>query len=236
MIERPQRAMVVFAHPDDEMGCSGTVASWAKGGTAILFVVCTNGDKGSEDPNMSTEQMAQIREHEMREAASVLGVQEIVFLGHPDGDLEDNRELRGEIVREIRRFRPDIVLCQDIISRNPHNHRDHRVCATVTLDALFPYARDPLHFQELTQEGLHPHKVSTVLCWGSAHPTEYVDVSDVMEIKIASMLRHRSQFLERPSRDPKREPWETMLENARFLGNQGGSEYAEAFRMIEFRV
>ena len=117
----------------------------------------------------------------MRDAARVLGVQEIVFLGHPDGELEDTRELRGEIVRQVRRFQPAAVLCQDTISRNPHNHRDHRICGTVTLDALFPYARDPLHFRELTQEGLQPHKVGTVLCWGSGQPTEFVDVGAAME-------------------------------------------------------
>ena len=236
MIERPQRAMVVFAHPDDEMGCSGTVASWTREGTQVLFVVCTNGDKGTEDPEMTPERMARTREREMRDAAGVLGVQEIVFLGYPDGELEDTRELRGELVREVRRFRPEAVLCQDVVSRNPHNHRDHRICATVTLDALFPYARDPLHFRELTQEGLQPHKVGTVLCWGTGQPTEFVDVGGAMETKIESMLCHRSQFLERPSRDPNREPGDFMRQNARQIGEQAGVEYAEAFRKIEFRI
>ncbi len=235
MIDRPERAMVVFAHPDDEVGCSGTVAAWTNEGTEVLFVACTNGDKGTEDPKMTTERLAVIREREQREAALVLGVKEVVFLGHPDGELEDTREFRGELVREVRRFRPDVVLCHDALGRNRHNHRDHRICGTVTMDALFPYARDPLHFPELTREGIFPHKTGAALCWGSEEPDEFMDISETIETKIQSLLCHKSQFLERPGRDPNREPGEFMRENAKRLGEQAGIPYAEAFRKIEFR-
>ena len=235
MIERPERAMVVFAHPDDEIGCSGTIATWTKEGTQTLFVLCTNGDKGTEDPEMTSERLAKVREREQREAARELGVEEVVFLGYPDGELEDTREFRGELVREIRRFRPDVVLCHDPERGNRHNHRDHRICGTVTLDALFPYARDPLHFSDLTQQGLLPHKVGAALCWGSQDPDEFIDISDAMDTKIRSMLCHKSQFLERPGRDPNRPPGERIREGAKRTGEQAGVEYAEAFRKIEFR-
>ncbi len=235
MFERPQRAMVVFAHPDDEIACGGTVATWTRGGTEVLFVLCTNGDKGTEDPEMTSERLAGIREEEQREAARVLGVKEVVFLRHPDGELEDTREFRGELVREIRRFRPDVVLCHDAVGRNRNNHRDHRICGTVTLDAIFPYARDPLHFPELAEQGLRPHKAGTALCWGSAEPDEFIDISDAMETKVQSLLCHRSQFLERPGRDPNRPPGEFMRQNAKRVGEEAGLQYAEAFRKIEFR-
>ena len=111
---------MIFAHPDDETGCSGTIASWIKEGTKVLFVICTNGDKGTENPERTTQEMARIREQEMRDAAKSLGVQEIVFLGYPDGELEDTRYFRGQIVRQVRRFRPETVLCQDTLSRSAH--------------------------------------------------------------------------------------------------------------------
>ena len=125
-IEAPERAMLVIPHPDDgESGCAGTVATWARQGCKVLYVVATNGDKGSSDPEMTSERLAEIREGEQRNAAGVLGVEEVVFLGHGDGELEDNREFRGEIVRQIRRHRPDILLTMDPYRRMSHTHRDH---------------------------------------------------------------------------------------------------------------
>lgn len=236
MITKPRRAMVIFAHPDDETGCSGTIASWIKEGTKILFLVCTNGDKGTENPEMTTKEMARIREQEMRNAAKSLGVQEIVFLGYADGELEDTRYFRGQIVKEIRRFRPETVLCQDTVSRSAHNHRDHRIAGMVALDALFPYARDPLHFEDFTKEGLKPHKVGTVLCWGAKEPTDYVDIENVIELKAKSMLCHRSQFVDRPSIDANHQPVELMKQTATIFGEESGFRYAEAFRKIEFRT
>ena len=236
MIERPQRAMVVFAHPDDEIGCAGTIASWTGQGTEVGFVLCTNGNKGTEDPDMTPERLAQIREQEQREAATALGVRDVVFLSYPDGELEDTREFRGKLVREIRRFRPQVVLTHSPHNTGRHTHRDHRICGTVTLDALFPYARDPWHYAELTHDGFQPHKVGLALLWGSENPDEYIDISDSVDIKTQAMLLHRSQFVDRPGRDPSREPGQFMRERAKQTGEQAGLPFAEAFQKIEFRT
>lgn len=236
MIERPQRAMVIFAHPDDEIGCAGTIASWTQQGTEVAYVVCTNGNKGTEEIEVTPEYLAQTREREQRDAAAVLGVQDVIFLSHPDGELEDNREFRGELVREIRRFRPQIILTHAPMNRNRHAHRDHRMCGTVTLDAVYPYSRDPWHYPELTKAGLQPHKVGVVLLWGSESPDEFVDISNTLDTKVQSMLCHRSQFVERPSRDPNRELGQFMREGAKRAGEQAGLPFAEAFQKMEFRL
>ncbi|MCL0044421.1 PIG-L family deacetylase [Dehalococcoidia bacterium] len=236
MIELPQRAMVVFAHPDDEIGCAGTIATWAKGGTEVAFVLCTNGDKGTEDLELTPYLVAQTREREQINAANALGVQDITFLGYPDGELEDTRELRGQLVRELRRFRPEVVLTHAPSHQRRHIHRDHRICGTVTLDAVFPYARDPLHYAHLTKEGFLPHKVGVVLLWGSDTPDEFIDIGSVLETKIQAMLQHRSQFLDRPSRDPNRQPGQFMREGAQRMGEHTGIPFAEGFQKIQFRT
>ena len=235
MIDRPARAMVVTAHPDDEIGCAGTVALWTGEGSEVAFVVCTNGNKGTEDPEMTPERLAKIREEEQRNACRELGVEDVVFLGYPDGELEDTRQLRMEIVREIRRFRPEVVFTHSPLNSLRHTHRDHRMCGTATLDAIFPYARDPLHFAELTQQGFQPHKVGTALLWSSSTPNEYVDISRTVEQKRQAMLQHRSQFVDRRSRDPNTEPAWFVVEGAKRLGEQAGMEYAEAFHKLTFR-
>ena len=236
MIERPERAMVIFAHPDDEIGCAGTVASWAAQGTEVAFVLCTNGDKGTEDPEMTPDRLARIREQEQRDAAAALGVRNVVFLGYPDGGLEDTQEFRRRLVQEIRSFRPQVVLTHATMNRSRHTHRDHRICGTVALDAIFPYARDPWHHAELTEAGFKPHKVGVALLWGADSPEEFIDITDAMDLKTRAMLCHRSQFLDRPSRNPDREPGQFMRERAKQVGEQAGMPFAEAFQKMEFRT
>jgi len=236
MIDRPERAMVIFAHPDDEIGCAGTIAGWTGQGTEVVYVVCTNGNKGTEDLEMLPERLAQIREQEQRDAAAAVGVQDVVFLRYPDGELEDTREFRGKLVREIRRFGPQVVLTHAPLTLTRHSHRDHRTCGTVTMDALFPYARDPSHYADLTKEGFQPHKVGIALMWGSDTPDEFSDITDSMDTKVQAMLCHRSQFGDRPGRDPNREPGQFMREGAKRMGEKVGLPYAEAFQKIEFRT
>ena len=236
MIQQPERAMVIFAHPDDEIACAGTIASWTRQGTEVAYVVCTNGDKGTEDRDMAPERLAQIREQEQRDAAAVLGVQEVVFLGYPDGELEDTCEFRGKLVLEIRRFHPQVVLTHAPTNRSRHTHRDHRICGTVTLDAIFPYARGPWHYPELTRAGFQPHKVGLVLLWGSEDHDELTDISDILDIKTQAMLCHRSQFLDRPGRDPGQQPGQFMRERAKQMGERAGVPFADAFQKIAFRT
>ncbi len=233
MVETPGMALVVIPHPDDgEISCGGTVAKWVKEGAEVFYVLCTDGSKGSEDLEMTPERLVKIREAEQLEAASTLGVKEVVLLRHPDGELEDTREFRKEIVRAIRRFRPDIVLCPDPYRRNSAWHRDHRIAGQVASDAAFPYARDHLHFHELlTEEGLEPYKTGMVLYWAPDVADTFVDVSDSIEAKVKALLCHKSQVSSHPEFDVDK----SIREWAGQAAEGSGFKYAEAFRKIEFR-
>jgi len=156
MEEVPQRVLVVTPHPNDaEVWCGGTVARWIKEGAEVRYVLCTDGGKGTFDPQVSSQDLAVIREAEQREAAKILGVKEIVVLGHPDGELEDTDAFRRELVRQIRLVRPDVVLCPEPYRRNLAWHRDHRIAGQVALDAVFPYARDHLHLKVPLPPSVH---------------------------------------------------------------------------------
>ncbi|MDP3064053.1 MAG: PIG-L deacetylase family protein [Chloroflexota bacterium] len=232
MIETPQRALVIFAHPDDaEFGCSGTVAKWTREGAKVFYTVCTNGDKGSNDPNMTSERLVKLRHQEQLDASKVLGVEEVVFLNNPDGGLEDTTDLRRDMVRSIRRFKPDIVICPNAFYQTRFSHRDHRVAGIVALDAMFPYARDRLHYPELLKEGLEPHKTAMALMWGSEEPDEFIDISSTIETKIKALLCHKSQAVDGA--------WakigDRMKDGAREAGKKAELECAEAFRKIPFR-
>lgn len=224
--------MVITAHPDDaEFTCGGSVAKWAQEGRKVIYVVCTNGDKGSQDPTMTSEKLAQIREQEQREAARVLGVNEIIFLGYPDGGLEDTSAFRGELVRLIRAYRPELVVTMEPYRRSIIMHRDHRIAGTVALDAVFPYARDRLSYPEHLKEGLMPHKVAEVYLSGSEEPDLWVDISTTLERKIQALLCHQSQVGGRPQ-----EEFAAMIrQRATVQGEKMGLAYAEAFRRIELR-
>ena len=193
MIENKKMVMVIAAHPDDsEFASGGTIARWVKEGQQVVCVVCTNGDKGTSDDNMTSERLAGIREKEQREAAQVLGVSEVIFLGYPDGGLEDTSEFRGKLVRLLRMFRPDVVITHDPKLRYM-GHRDHRIAGTVAMDAIFPYSRDHLFYPEHQAEGLRPHKVKEVYFTGAEDPDFFVDISETFEIKIKAIGCHISQ-------------------------------------------
>ena len=220
--------LVVTPHPDDaESGAGATIVKWAAQGRRIVLVVCTNGDKGSSDPDMTSPKLAAIREAEQREAAEVLGVSEVVFLRHSDQQLEDTYELREQISREIRRHMPHTVLTMD--PNRPYiRHQDHYVCGRVTLNCVFPYARDRMAFPEHIEEGLEPHKVREVYLWGSLEPDTFLDVTDTFDMKLDALSRHRSQV---------GQGWELREVRARAryaeVGKRIGATYAEAFKRIE---
>ena len=229
----PRRALVVTPHPDDaEGGCGATMARWIKdGGTQVVVVLCTNGDKGTSDRELSPAALAAVREREQQEASDVLGVKEVVFLSYPDGGLEDTMLFRGQLVREIRRHKPDLIFCIDPYRSVSHTHRDHRMSGQVALDAAFSYAWSYLHFPEqITQEGLEPHRVGEALLWGSEAPDVAVDVSDYLELKAQSLSKHSSQFSGRTPNVERMREW-----TARH-GEAAGIPYAEAFRRIRFDI
>lgn len=194
LTEVPERAMVVFAHPDDgELGAGGAAATWIKHGCEVTMVACTTGSAGSNDRSMTSDRIVEIRREEQRAAAEALGAKSIEFLNHPDGGLEADRQFLGEIVRLIRKHRPHTVFCHDPHRIQGFQHRDHRMSGITVLDAVYPYARDHLHFPEHVTEGFEPHKVREVLMWGADEPNVIIDTTDGIETQIAALMKHDSQ-------------------------------------------
>jgi LmbE family N-acetylglucosaminyl deacetylase len=192
----PADVMVIFAHPDDaEFGAAGTIAKWIKTGRRIIYVACTSGEKGTTDPELSPEHLAEIRENEQQTAASLLGVAETLFLRHPDQGLEDTPGFRKEIVRLLRAYRPKIVVTSDPYKRYIW-HRDHRILGQVVLDAVFPFARDHLAYPDMLDQGLLPHKVKEILFWGAEDINYYIDITENFDLKLAALCCHKSQAKE----------------------------------------
>ncbi len=234
MEETPNKVLVITPHPDDaDFWCSGTVAKWLGDGATVRYVLCTDGGKGTTDPNISSAELSKIREQEQADAVEALGVQELVLLHHPDGSLEDSDEFRRELVRQIRQVQPDVVLCPEPYRKNLAWHRDHRIAGQVALDAVFPCARDHLHFVELWRdEGLEPHKTPTILFWGTENADTKIDISGSLEIKFKAVAAHKSQM---EGRNPK-EIENYVRQRAKVEEGGSGMEYIEEFRKVTFRV
>ena len=229
----PARAMVVCAHPDDaEIGAGGTTALWSAAGCEITYVICTNGSSGSNDLDMTSDRIVQIRNEEQREAANVIGVKNVVFLDHPDGELEADRELLREIVEAIRTHRPDAVFTHDPFRLSGFNHRDHRNAGITVQDAVYPYARDHLHFPELNDRGITPHKVSDLYYWHADTPNCIVDITDSIDVRIDALSRHRSQV---PGLSLGQDSDRRIRDRAREAAGDLPFEYGEAFRRISAR-
>jgi len=198
-IYTPKRAMAIFAHPDDiEFSCAGTTARWTREGAEISYILLTSGDVGIDDPEIDKQKAIEIREAEARKAAEIAGAAEIKFLGQPDGMLEATMELRKMLVREIRRFKPEVVICGDptvtLASESYINHPDHRAAATAAIDAVFPAAGQPTLFTELEDEGLTAHKPRKVYISSWSEQTHFVNIEETMDIKIAALRAHESQM------------------------------------------
>ncbi len=226
-----ERVLVVVSHPDDaEFGAAATIAQLARAGARVDYVVTTDGGKGTDDPDVSSESLIATRVAEQRAAADLLGVSEIVHLGYPDGYLTPSLDVRRDITRQIRRFRPDLVITQNSqrrLDRNPYiGHPDHLATGEATLAAIYPAARDHLNFPELWRdERLEPWKVRQVLVTGVEEPNLCLDVSDTFELGIESILAHTSQV------DPEKVT-EQMRERARLIGEPQGIGLAQAFLSI----
>ncbi|MAF85881.1 MAG: PIG-L domain-containing protein [Dehalococcoidales bacterium] len=228
MIKQAQ-AMVITPHPDDaEFGVAGTVSRWVAEGKSVIYVACTSGDKGTSDTNMKPDEIARIREQEQLAAARLVGVSEVIFLRYPDQALEDTPGFRKDIVRMIRRYRPETVVTADPYRRYTW-HRDHRITGLVTLDAVFPYARDHLAYPDLLKEGFQPHKVKEVLLWGTEDPNYRSDITNTFDIKLASLRCHRSQVGDNLS--PQMEEW--LIQRAKEMAEGEDFELAEAFHRVE---
>jgi len=230
MTEEIERVMVIMAHPDDaEFTVAGTVARWAQEGKTVIYVLCTDGSRGSNDPQMELERMVAIRKAEQEAAARVLGVEEVVYLGYEDGTLEPTLALRRDLTRVIRRYRPDIVVCSDPTVRYHDgylNHPDHRAAGDAALDAVFPSASTRYIFPELLAEGLEPHTVREVLLRGAPSRNFWVDISDTIELKIAALKKHESQVSHIQDLEEGIRAW------AREEAKGQDMTYAESFKRI----
>jgi len=218
------RVMAIFAHPDDaELLCSGTIARLVEHGYRAQYVLATSGDKGSDDRAATPEQLTRTREAEQREAAQVLGVEEVTFLRHHDGEVEVSIPFRGELALVIRQGRPDMVLTFDPWQRY-QIHPDHRAVGMTALDAVAA-ARDHMYFPQQLTEGLTEHRVHNVYFFASDQPNYYVDITGTIDKKIAALHKHTSQI-----RTEGLE--ERVRARARLVGQEIGAEYAEAYHYL----
>jgi LmbE family N-acetylglucosaminyl deacetylase len=231
----PGRALAVGAHPDDvEFGCGGTLAKWAAAGCEIRHLVCTDGSKGSWDPEDDVGTLVATRREEQREASRALGGSgEVAFLGWPDGELEAGLRQRWELASWIRRLRPEVVLGHDPWKRY-RLHPDHRAAGFLLTDGIVA-ARDPHFFPEL---GAPPHRPATLLLWEADEPDHVEDISDHFETKIAALLCHRSQYrstmqVDDPDAADQMENFRTRVSTrAAEHGQRAGVPYGELFKAI----
>ena len=230
------RGMVVIAHADDaEYGCSGTVAKLCAEGWEMAYVLCTDGSKGSADREMSEKRLSETRRSEQIAAGKVLGLKDVAFLGYPDSYLRPTLELRKDIAREIRRHKPDVLICQYPMRVLDGGwgvgHPDHMAAGEAALAAVFPTARDHMTFPELLAEGYEPHKVAEVWIMGHPEPDVLVDVTDHLETAVKALAEHTSQTGGREWTEllPRMQEW-------RRRGSVGtGMLHAESFKRISFR-
>ena len=226
----PKRVATIMAHPDDaEFSCGASLAKWAAEGSHVTIVLMTNGDKGTDDRSISSAELAAIREIEQADAARILGVSDVVFMRNEDCMLVPTIELRRELVRVIRRIKPEIAVCGDpgvfFGGSNYINHPDHRAGAIAALEAIFPAARNHRIFPELLDEGLEPHRVDEVYISAWEGGDFVIDVSDYIEQKIEALRAHKSQMGDWDPADMVRE-WSAE----RGQKQDPPVAYAEAFR------
>jgi LmbE family N-acetylglucosaminyl deacetylase len=222
----PESAMVVVAHPDDaEFTMAGTVAAWTGAGCHVTYVVCTDGNAGSHEPGMTRDKLAKIRRTEQRAACSILGVDTVVFLGYGDGELQATMDLRRDLVRVIRQYKPEVVITGDptaLFSGDTYiNHPDHRAAAQAAIDAVAPASEMPLLWPELGP----PHRVSQVYVYGNDQANVWIDLTDTIEQKIEALKQHASQMGDWDPSDMIRQ-WNSET------GQEKGLAYAEKYRAI----
>jgi LmbE family N-acetylglucosaminyl deacetylase len=228
----PYRALVVSAHPDDlEFGAGGTVAKWADAGAEVTLCIVTDGSTGTQDRSLMGAPLAAVRKRESEAAARILGVSELVWLGYPDGYVEYTLDLRRDLARVFRRYRPHRYMVMDpapTVEDRFINHPDHRAVGQASLDVTLTAGTTPGHFPELLDEGLEPWRdLREVWVMGPAGGPRLVDVTDTIDRKIEALMCHASQVGDDRAQI---EGW--IRERLGELGGRGGYAYAESFRVI----
>ncbi|MFG3435769.1 PIG-L deacetylase family protein [Nonomuraea sp. NPDC047897] len=228
------RVLTVTAHPDDvDFGAAGSVALLADRGVEVTYLLVTDGDAGGNDRDLDNSGMAELRRAEQTAAAKAVGVTDVRFLGRPDGTVVPSLELRRDIARVIRQVRPDLVITHHP-DRNYQfaapSHPDHRAVGGATLDAVYPDARNPYAFPELLRdEGLQAWTVREVWLMGGMTPDHWVDVTTVIERKLAALQSHVSQIAHVAGfEEAVKLRWAEWAARAGF----GDGRYAEAFQVV----
>jgi LmbE family N-acetylglucosaminyl deacetylase len=226
--------LVVSAHPDDpDFGAGGSIAKLAKDGARVTYVIVTDGSQGGEDPAQKDSELIAIRQREQKAAAKVLGVKKVEFLGYKDGHLSPDLKLRHDIVRMIRKHKPELVITHTpgrvLDAPMGGSHPDHLAVGEATMAAVYPDSRNPRAFRSLLKEGFQPHEVKEVWMpfWTSGD--HLVDVSSTLDLKIAALRKHKSQVA-KPGQEWDFEKF--MRKRHREVGKRGGYRYAESFKRI----
>jgi LmbE family N-acetylglucosaminyl deacetylase len=232
--DTPARALAVYAHPDDsEAAAGGTLAKWTSAGAEVWLLVVARGEKGTLDPDADLDALAEQRVRETADAAKLLGFTDHFHLGYDDGEVPDDQELRGAIVRKIRELRPDVVLCPDptsvLFGDGYFNHHDHRVTGWATLDAVASAAANPHYFPDQVREGLPVHQPHAVYLTGTLEPNTWIDIGDTLERKIDALFCHTSRL------DDSEEWFRQFLrDRAEDASRATGARYTESFRRLNF--
>ncbi len=225
----------VFAHPDDpEFGAGGSMAKLAQDGADVTYVIVTDGSQGGEDPNQKDSELTAIREREQRAAAKVLGVKRVEFLGYRDGHLSHNLKLRRDIVRMIRKHKPELVIThipgRVLDAPMGGSHPDHLAVGEATMAAVYPDSRNPRAFRGLLKEGFAPHIVNEVWIPYGTLGDHYVDITKTLALKLAALKKHKSQ-VSKPGQEWDVDKWVTKRH--RDIGKKAGFRYAESFKSIK---
>lgn len=231
--EAGQRVLVVTAHPDDvDFGMAATIALLTQNGVEVTYCITTDGNQGGSDPSISSDQLAQIRRNEQIAAAKVVGVNQVDFLGEPDGQVVVDLELRKKMVAEIRKVRPQVVIAQSperIWERIYASHPDHLATGEAIVQAIYPDARNPFAFPELLEQGLEPWTVEQLWLVTYPSPSNFVDVTESLDKKLQALACHKSQGADSPETQERVRTWlSAVADNA---GLPTGSS-AEAFFVV----
>lgn len=231
--ENVHRVLVIMAHPDDpDFTCGGTAAQMARQGIEVTYMILTNGDKGNHNPEITRNQLIAMRKIEQRAAAELSGVKQVLFMGVEDGFLRPTRAIRKRVTREIRRIRPELIICfhpdRYIVGDGYINHPDHRNAGLVALEAIFPAADNPMFYPDLADEGYLPHKISQLYIVGDSEATIRVDITDVIDLKIQSILAHKTQIsMPEDAMERWKERWGEKQED-------GTLRFYEHYRVLKF--
>ena len=227
------RALVIMAHPDDpDFICAGTTIQMVNAGIEVTYMILTNGDKGNHNPDITRNELIELRKREQRAAAETSGVQHIIFMGEEDGFLRPTFELRKRVVREIRRIHPELIICPSperyLVGGGYINHPDHRNAGLVALEAIFPAADNPMFYPEMADEGYLPHKISQLYVYGEKDANLEIDVTEQIDQKIASIICHKTQI-----KEPEKLK-EGMLERWGTKQEDGTVRHYERYRLLKF--